>query len=297
MPYLYQNLKRGTYGFHFKGSHQQRVIGTHFLGWEKRTNQLYYWNGLKRSEKDIVVFQYTLAGRGEIIIDNDMYELKQGDAFFIKIPSNHKYYLPKNSDSWEFIYITLFGEESLKSYEEIKKSLGQIISLDLHSAPVSMLFEMFNKVSNQKINDAYESSALAFSFLMELHRFALNLHKNKDWPTPITKAIAFIDSNYASSISLDDIVSVSGLSKYYFMRLFHKATKLTPIQYLKKTRINRSIEMLKNETLNIQDIAIRVGFSNGNYFSKVFRSYLGVSPSQFRKSDMFHSIDYLISDF
>lgn len=286
----------GTYGFRFKAEHLSRTIGLFSLGWEKQTSTSYYWNGLKRSEKNIIVFQYTLKGKGEIQIEGQTHMLNKGDAFFIKVPSDHCYYLPHHSGEWEFIHLTLHGKEALHSHQSITKDLGQVFKLDFHSTPVSMIFDLINDVANNQINDAFESSARAFNFLMELHRFALNLQTKNEWPESINKATTYIDNHYTSPITLDDIVEASGLSKYYFTRLFHQTIQLTPIQYLKKVRINKSIELLKNKSLTIEDIALKVGFSNGNYFTKVFRSSLGVPPGEFRNSKKFSPFDHLVSD-
>ena len=51
-------------------------------------------------------------------------DLETGDAFFVKIPSNHRYYLPSDSTEWEFIHITIFGEEAIRCYEDITDDLA-----------------------------------------------------------------------------------------------------------------------------------------------------------------------------
>lgn len=286
----------GIYGFRFKGTHQQRVAGVYSLGWEKQISTSYDWNGMTRSEPAII-FQYTLKGIGQIKIKGRTCHLGAGDAFFVKIPSDHRYYLPSDSDGWEFIHLALFGEEAVRSFEAITDNAGHLLKLDLNSKPITTIFELLRKVSNNEINDAYEASSFAYTFLMALHRYILDKKDNETWPEPISKSILFIENNYAHNLSLDDIVDVSGISKYHFTRLFHKTINLTPIQYLTKTRINKSIELLKSEQLTLEEIALKIGFSNGNYFSKVFRSFLGVPPGKFRNSKSFIPVDHLIRDY
>jgi AraC-like DNA-binding protein len=287
-----------TYGFRFKGSQQQRIAGIHSLGWEKQTHTSYDWDGLTRSELGKVIFQYTLSGAGEITINNQTHRLQTGDAFFVKIPSNHRYYLPADSKQWEFVHLTLFGEEAIRSLVTITEEIGPIIKLDVHSSPIQLIFKILEKTRNNKINDSYEASSYSFSFLMELHRFVLNLRNHdNEWPEAVTNAVHFIQTNYAQAITLEDIVHASNLSKYHFIRVFHKTTHLTPLHYLTKVRINKSIELLKDEELTIEEIAIRVGYSNGNYFSKVFRSLLGLPPGKYRNSKSLVPVDHLILDY
>jgi len=291
------SIEYGTFGFLFKGAHQQRVVGIHSIGWEKQTDSSYHWNGLTRTETDIIVFQYTLKGAGKIKIEDQIYHLKAGQAFFVKIPSDHQYYLPSDSSEWEFIHLSLFGQEAIRCYEDITNNLGHILKLDLHSGPISSIIELLRRVSVNKMNDAYEASSIAYSFLMELYRYILNIKTNDEWPKSISSAINFIDNNFQSPISLDNIVEASGLSKYHFTRLFHKSINVTPIQYLTNSRINKSIELLKNDKLSIEDIALNVGFSNGNYFGKVFRASLGISPGEYRITKSFITVDRIIGDY
>lgn len=287
-------IQYGTYGFHFQAPHQERIVGIHSTGWEKQTSTDYNWNGLARGEIEVVVFQYTLQGKGEIRIGDETFRLKAGDAFFVKIPSDHHYYLPADSQEWEFIHITLFGSEALAYYQTITDDIGHILELDRYTTPITHIFDVLSKVSNNQLNDAYITSSLAYTFLMELQRFVLNLEHNDTLPDPIKKATGFINENYFEQLSLDEIVEVSGLSKYHFTRLFHESVHSTPIQYLTKVRINKSIELLKNEDLTIEHIAVKVGFANGNYFNKVFRAALGMSPGKYRKNKLLISVDHLI---
>lgn len=288
------SIKYGTYGFHFRGPHQERVAGIHSIGWEKQTSTDYDWNGLTRGEIEVVVFQYTLNGQGEIRIGDHTYRLKAGDAFFVKIPSDHHYYLPADSKEWELVHITLFGSEALNYFQKITDNVGHILKLDIYDTPITLIFDVLSKVNNNQLNDAYITSSLAFTFLMELQRFVLNIEHNNTLPDPIQKATIFINKNYSDQLTLDDIVEVSGLSKYHFSRMFHETVHSTPIQYLTKVRINKSIELLKNKALTIEHIAAQVGFSNGNYFNKVFRAALGMSPGKYRTNKLLISVDHLI---
>lgn len=99
-----------------------------------------------------------------------------------------------------------------------------------------------------------------------------------------------------NQIGLDDLVAASGLSKYHFTRLFQKTTNLTPIQYLTKIRIEHAIELLRMTNYSIDEIAQLVGYSNGNYFIKVFHKRIGMSPGQFRESKNMIPVDHIITD-
>ncbi|WP_176473287.1 helix-turn-helix transcriptional regulator [Niallia circulans] len=117
---------------------------------------------------------------------------------------------------------------------------------------------------------------------------------NKDIPESISNAVRYIQHNYANPIILYDIVEASGLSKYHFSRLFQSIMQITPMNFLTRIRLNKAIELMKQQDLTIEEIALRVGYSNGNYFTKVFRSIIGVSPGKYRNSENFVPFDEII---
>lgn len=291
-----QSLTHDTYGFQFKGEHQKRIAGIHSVGWEEKNNMDYDWDGLTRQEQDVIIFQYTLRGFGHIRIKNKTYTLKPGKAFFIKVPSNHRYYLPQNSKNWEFIHLTLFGEETIRLYNAITEKAGHILDLNISETPITHILNLLKNASDNKIHDAYETSALAYSFLMTLQQHNQS-QKNMLYPDSIAQATYFIKNHYNFPITLDDIVNSSGLSKYHFTRLFRDTVGLTPIKYLAEIRINKAIELLKDQSLKVEDIALKVGFANSNYFCKVFRSSIGIPPGEYRRSKSYMPVDYLIRDY
>jgi AraC-like DNA-binding protein len=287
----------GSYGFRFKGETQNKIAGIHSIGWEEQTSTAYSWHGLQRSEVGKYVFQYTLTGLGQIQIDGKDYPLESGQAFLVEIPSNHCYYFPKSSKRWEFIHITLYGKEVRDCFHFVNKRLGPIVQFHPESALIKLLIHHFQEASTKKIADAYQASAMGYAFIMELYRSTLNIDKPPEqWPEQITKAVLYVQNHYFNEMTLDDIVNASGISKYHFTRLFHRTTNMTPIQYLTKIRIDKAVELLRMSNLTVEEISRNVGYSNGNYFNKVFRQIVGTSPGQFRKSKYTVPVDHLITD-
>ncbi|WP_100407485.1 AraC family transcriptional regulator [Bacillus solitudinis] len=286
-----------TFGFKLKGEHQQRVAGIHSIGKEYRFNELYQWDGLKRNENGRVVFQYTLDGQGAIRIGEQLTTLKRGQAFFVQIPSDHCYFLPDNSSHWEFMFITLYGQEALYYFHRITEKHGHILDLDTNARPVKHIVHLIDKIQKTGIHHAYELSGYAYTFLMEcMQYFEHDQNKVEKWPIAIVKSIQFMEQRYQEDLILSDIVNVSGLSKYHFTRLFHRTVNDTPIKYLTKIRMNHALELLQNKELTIEEVARNVGYTNANYFSKVFKSVLDVTPSEYRNSQFFMPVNQLFLD-
>jgi len=74
-----------------------------------------------------------------------------------------------------------------------------------------------------------------------------------------------------------------GISLPHLTRLFLKEQGMPPIQYLTQLRLEHALNLLLNTSLPIQEVAIACGFTCSNYFAKVFKKALQVSPSTYRK--------------
>src|SRR5699024_459321 len=289
------NSNYQSYGFQIEGEDYYRVASMHALGMENKTKkETYSWDGANREEKDIVIFQYTLKGRGNIDIDGVTHHLTPGDAFFTYVPSNHHYYLPSDSNRWEFIFVTTYGEEAKKCLKKIKNKYGQVFHLDVYTPPVQYAFFLLNQMQTNTIKDKYELSAHAYSFLMSLMGYIEDA-PDSECADSVVKAVSFIHENYMNPLSLDDIVQHVQISKYYFTKLFYKYTHTTPIKYVTKIRIKNSMPLLRDSQLTIEEVAYEVGFANGNYFSKVFRNYIGVSPGKYKSGKSMYSFDNFIT--
>lgn len=288
----------GIYGFRFQDEVPNNVANIYAVGGEEKMSSVVYdWHGLKRRDVGTYVFQYTLSGSGRLDIDGNSYSVETGEAFIVEIPSDHRYYLPKDSNGWEFIFITLVGKEAAQCWQFMKEHNGPILKVSADSKLIQLLLKIYGDTCSQKITDSYYASAKAYEFIMECYRFIRNIEKSKkDFSLQITKALSFIQTHYHEPITLEEIAPVSGFSKYYFIKQFQHQLNMTPVQYLTKIRIEKAAELLRSTGFSVTDIASQVGYANANYFNKVFRKAVGVSAGTFRDSKDVVGIDYLILD-
>ena len=95
--------------------------------------------------------------------------------------------------------------------------------------------------------------------------------------------LEYIENNYALPITLEELSSVLYLSKEQFCRFFKKNFRDTPISFLKKYRIYKSIDLLLTTEMKITDIAYEVGFDSSNYYTIAFKDVLHIGPRDFKK--------------
>ncbi|MED4074071.1 AraC family transcriptional regulator [Priestia endophytica] len=266
------------------------------IGFEKRVSTDYYWDGrMRKNNLNHYIFQYTLSGYGEMLVGEQILTIGPGQAFIVKIPSDHCYYLPKESPEWEFLFITLEGPKAEECWDYVIDQFGLHLTLDDTSPLIFSLKEIYQFAVKEGIEDSFISSAKAYEFIMNLYRFTKGLDQVKpEIPNDIRTAIHFMREYYYEPLSLEDIAEHTGLSKYYFTNKFQKYIKTTPIQFLTTIRMEKAMDLLLKTNKTLHEIAIETGYDNANYFSKVFKKMIGMSADRFRKDkkmlDNYHVI-------
>ncbi|NBJ70409.1 MULTISPECIES: phosphoenolpyruvate hydrolase family protein [Clostridia] len=93
----------------------------------------------------------------------------------------------------------------------------------------------------------------------------------------------YISHHYMEEITLNDLAAILNLSRTYLSTLFKTEVGVPFVQYLVDFRLNRAIEMMKEEKLPLVTVAEMVGYPNYTQFSKIFKKRKGVPPTQFFK--------------
>ena len=94
--------------------------------------------------------------------------------------------------------------------------------------------------------------------------------------------IAQIHKNYNQNLTLNSIADDINYSLPYISKLFKEKTGISFRLYLQKTRIEEACRLLSNTDEKIFSIAKMVGYSDVDFFSKIFKEHMGITPQQFR---------------
>lgn len=99
----------------------------------------------------------------------------------------------------------------------------------------------------------------------------------------IERAVHYFNENYSKPISIEQYASEHLMSVNWFIHNFKNVMKVPPMQYIVSLRISAAKGYLENSNKNIAEIAATVGYDNALYFSRLFRKYTGVTPTEYRK--------------
>lgn len=93
---------------------------------------------------------------------------------------------------------------------------------------------------------------------------------------------SFIREHYDTELSMQDVARAMNYSDAYFCKLFKQCFKVNFSAYLNEYRINRARELLRTTRLNVREVSVACGYSDANYFARVFKRITGMTPTEYR---------------
>ncbi|HKL98965.1 MAG TPA: AraC family transcriptional regulator [Mobilitalea sp.] len=94
----------------------------------------------------------------------------------------------------------------------------------------------------------------------------------------------YLEAHYAEEISLEDVAEQVNISPQYFSKLIKKNTGFNFIDWLSMLRVKKAKELLSNSNYTVKEVCFMVGYKDPNYFSRIFKKKIGITPSDFIKN-------------
>lgn len=130
------------------------------------------------------------------------------------------------------------------------------------------------------IESAYKSFIFITSYVKS--------QNNIDYSNHIVKSTKeYLENHYAEDISLEDVAEQVNISPQYFSKLIKKTTGFNFIDWLSMLRVKRAKELLNNSNLTVKEVCFMVGYKDPNYFSRIFKKRIGITPSEYVKTSSY----------
>lgn len=231
------------------------------------------------------------AGQGVIVNSNIMHSVERVDP-----EANCSMY----STTFHPAFLFGFGDVALtdKYMSPIISSNNfQFMTLDESNETQAGLLDLVNEIIAINLVKKYGYEISTKSILCKFWLELLDIVVPDD-AQKATKSIAsldearakemilYIEEHYADKVTLDELSASVHISKSECCRCFKRALNLTPVEYLMKYRIYIAASYIKKKdkhASSFSELAFNVGFNNASYFNKVFKQYLGCTPSEYRR--------------
>ncbi len=239
--------------------------------------------------RDHFIIHIILSGKGNFVVNGKTYTLETGQGFLI-CPDQIVHYEADIKKPWKYSWVGFHGlkaESVLKSANlDINNPVFEYKDRPAAELLTNTLDSMITHLRNENSSDLMLAGYL-YQFLSYLvHNQKGSYTKpykaaNKD--RYVTKAIEYIEKNYAGHLSVAELARYIRIDRSYLSNLFNKYLDISPSNFIIKYRMDKACELLSNEQLTIGDVARSVGYEDCFQFSKTFKKTKGMSPSLYRK--------------
>ena len=233
--------------------------------------------------------------RGEVVytLPKRVYRVRADEVLIVPPNCIHDLEMQEGSAR----YLMLFEPDSvfgMRDMQQLTSMLNQPIYLSAHPA----LQEEVRGLLNQLVECYNRQDALwnaeCYALLLKVY-VCLGRHYLERMESDgeadaasidsdvINSARLYIDNNCMHNITLDDMATFSGFSKYYFSRVFKQQLGVPFSEYLRRRRVNLAEDLLIHTRKSIQEVAVAAGFGSIATFNRVFRDVRRCSPSRYRE--------------
>ncbi|WP_105614748.1 AraC family transcriptional regulator [Vallitalea okinawensis] len=243
-------------------------------------------NHYRRGVRNYYIIHYIVKGNGIYKVDNQTYQLHENQGFLIT-PNTLTEYKASEANPWEYNWVAFNGTKAKEFLDDVGLNQENPVftydkDMQLHDC-MNALYDSFN---NYRSNSYHNKSLLyQFFYLLSAGKKHNPEEKNskayqQDY---IEQSIQYIHQNFSRKLTIDEVAQYVGISRKYLYQLFSTHLNISPQKYLIVYRLNHACNLLEKTSLTITEVADSVGYSDGYLFSRMFKKYMNLSPSNWRK--------------
>lgn len=235
---------------------------------------------------------YCTKGEGWFILNGKKHIVPENHYFLLPAEIPHEYGSSKNNP-WYIYWVHFIGSKA----DAIKERMQGVIPIGIENNSrinerIGFFDELLNVMESEIKESAVDYVNLSFNHLISSFLYVTTYRKAKytkdkaDNTFFISLATHFMYENIENKLTLKELADHFGYSESYFYRLFYKETQYAPITYFLHLKIDRASQLLKNTTMKINQIALKLGFDDPYYFSRLFKKIVGMSPKSYRETNL-----------
>jgi len=235
-------------------------------------------------------FQLNYITEGEGILENAFgrFQIKPG-TLMITFPEVWHRYRPVKKTGWVENYIGFDGSIARKLLKNQWFRPDQpLINCGIHEEFIDCFYKVFDLVRKEKPGFQYIASGLVIKLL----GYIISYRKQRDFSgkhieSVIEEARFIMRQNIEQPTNIQELAKKLHIGYSYFRKMFKKYTGFSPRQYHIHLKIMQAKELLLISNKSIKEISFEMGFNSNYYFSRLFKSKVGISPSDFKNNMIF----------
>lgn len=232
---------------------------------------------------DEYILIYCIDGSGFLGDHKPLHLIQKGDIIIIKNHTPHTYGA-SSCNPWSILWVHFSGRDLDFLLGHFASDTPYFVThIGYHPSLVDLFHTLIHTFSGN-INDfmMLRATTIMQHLLCEIISLEQLSYKQQSHFKDIRQTIHFMKHNLHRKLSLEELSHVANLSKYHFSRKFKDYTNHTPLEYFTRLKIQKAMDLLRTEDLNISEVSETLGYTTPYYFSECFKQVTGYSPSQYK---------------
>lgn len=222
--------------------------------------------------REYVLLHYVVSGRGKLTKKGKIHDLHPGQIFVIE-PYEITYYQADQKQPWRYIWI------GFECGTGLPQGLEQPVLTIAGAAAV--FTSMWAAAMMKTGREAFLCGKIWELLALLQQRTAGENVEGSRHQEYVNAAKTYMETEYMRGVSVTELAKQLNLDRSYFSGLFKKATGKSPVQYLTQLRLNKGAQLMREYGQTPGEAARSTGYADVFSFSRMFRRYYGVSPTQY----------------
>ena len=249
--------------------------------WVTKAGARNFPSGFKYDSKTNIHWEWGAVLEGEFIFEykNRVFKVSSGMSYIMAPDITLK---AESINNPLLVWVEINGTIAAEALKKLGGKYGEVTITRFTPEQVCSVL----KIANLLHEHPYGYELLVHSNLWFFLANSINPKNNsaRTISSEIQDILDFINSqNIVDNYTLSQLAQISRMPLETFRKRFSADVGESPIKYMLKRKIKRAKELLSNKDFNIQQISLQTGFQDQYYFSRIFRKYEGLSPTEFRK--------------
>ena len=187
----------------------------------------------------------------------------------------------------DFSYRT--PNDHLRSSKNVAYVFGTMLRLAAEKGGVNPIY--LHQISENlayKVEECKDQASIAtveYS-MIAIYCDAVKELSTKEFSNIVKQAVTYIKFNYDEPLNLQIVADSIRFDRTYLAKSFRRETNMSVVEYINKVRIDKAVFLIEQNQLSFIDISVLVGYNNYSYFCKVFKDTLGLSPREYRNTNL-----------
>jgi AraC-like DNA-binding protein len=226
---------------------------------------------------------YITEGEGIFSIEDRTYKVIPGSMLLI-LPGIWHTYKPVYEIGWHEYWVGFKGDFFSNMIRQNLLSRGHLFfDLGLRDNIILTFNNIFDEVRTQRPLYQLKACAGILSLITEMLTHERRKEQPNYYQKIVEKAKYLMESNVYGNINLSNISEQIGISTSRLNDIFKTYTSMTPYQFYIHIKIHKAEGLLEQENISVKEVALKMGFEDQYYFSRLFKNKTGIAPSVWKK--------------